>query len=467
MAASRDKWLIGMVGVTAIGVAATIGYLVTEGNRAAAVSKLRAKTAAALDPHVAQSLVSGTSPNGKAAPVQPSIEMPDAGPSEEESIARFEDVFKKRRVMQADPSWEEVEEIVAKKTSEWTDADREKIKEYLSACSDVIRELRELARSGGPVYELDFSKGFAMELPHLAQLRDCARLLAADAVMQADRGEYGEAVQDLLATMKLADALDKEPILISQLVRITMDGIVYETVSASIPGEELPPEAARELIEYASRAGQREAFANSFNGEGFFGLGAFEEIRSGNINQVIYSSSDPWNGFLMRIYGSPVARPWLNMDEEAYADIIGRIGEAAALPYYEAKPVFDQIDADIQGLPRTRVMSRMVLPALTRAAEAQARHEAYLGLMSLGLAIEQYHAQNGEYPATLNGVAPTLGGSIPLDPFTGQPFGYESSGDSYSLYSAMGSALSLNEHLRRNLGIDERGNLVWRRAPQP
>lgn len=465
MARSQDKLLIGLVAVTAVAVTATIGYLVTEEKRDAKVLKLRARTALALEPYMSQDDAAGTSPEGKAAPDQPPTETPGAGSLQEKRLARFEDVFRKRTAMQIDQSQVEAERILAMKPEERTEADLDKIKDYLAASSGLIRELRELSESGGPVYELDFSKGYAMELPHLAHLRDCARLLAMDAEMQANAGRYDEAVQDLLAAMKLADALETEPIIISQLVRIAMDGIVYGTVSASIPGEELPPEAAREFIDYAVHANHREAFANSFNGEGFFGLQGFEEIRSGNINQFT-DSSGPWNGLIMRVYGSPVARPWLNMDEAAYADIIGRMGEAAALPYYEANPVFDQMEADIEGLPRTRILSRTLLPALGRAVEAQARHEAYMGLMGLGLAVEQYHAQNGQYPQTLNEVAPILGGSIPLDPFTGQPFGYELSGGSYTLYSRMGSIVTLDDRRRRSLPVDERDNLVWRHPAQ-
>jgi hypothetical protein len=137
----------------------------------------------------------------------------------------------------------------------------------------------------------------------------------------------------------------------------------------------------------------------------------------------------------LRLYSNALARPWQNMDEEAFAETIGRIGDASRLPYYEAKPLLDQIEREVEDLPRSRVLSQQLLPALTRAAQAQANAEAQLDLFQMGLSIEQYHARNGTYPATLDAIASDVGGRVPVDPFTGQPYIYKPSGGGFLLYS--------------------------------
>jgi hypothetical protein len=84
-----------------------------------------------------------------------------------------------------------------------------------------------------------------------------------------------------------------------------------------------------------------------------------------------------------------------------------------------------------------------------------------MDLMQLGLAIEQYRVENGEYPTTLDQVAPLSGGAIPIDPFTGQPYVYQLSGGSFLIYSATASLVDA-DRARRFAGADEQGNIVWR-----
>jgi hypothetical protein len=134
-----------------------------------------------------------------------------------------------------------------------------------------------------------------------------------------------------------------------------------------------------------------------------------------------------------------------------------RIQEASRLTYYQALPTMEQVDRDVRDLPRTRVFSHVLLPALTHMIEAQARNEATLDLIQLGLSLEQYHDRNGAYPSSLDEIAPRVGGSLPLDPYTGESYRYQPSGGSFLLYS-----------LGRNLTDDgarhsfTTGDIVWR-----
>lgn len=61
----------------------------------------------------------------------------------------------------------------------------------------------------------------------------------------------------------------------------------------------------------------------------------------------------------LSLYSSPLARPWQNMDERTYAEFTSRLARAARLPFYEAKPLLDEIEQDTQDMPLTRVLSRI------------------------------------------------------------------------------------------------------------
>jgi len=459
---SKWRWLRAGVPLAAIGILATVLVglsMVTEQKRDAAVAKVRAMQPEALQkltlerrtPRVATATKDAEAEKTPAA---------EAEPQGEDTIAAFAQLYEKKQALWNNPEWREASELLGSKPNEWTEADKRALAAFLEANRDLIAELVRLAELGGPVYELAFSKGFAIELPHLAELRQGARLLAADALMKAGGGNYADTVRELVAGMKLADTISGEPILISQLVRIAMDSIVCNAVAESIAGEDIPPNLIQDLIRYAGQAGRRDAFAASFAGEGWMGMDVFDRLRAGQLPAgTIDQPADPKDSILLDLYGSVLLRPWLNRDQEAYADIIARMHDASQLPYYDARPLLQEVNQDIESLPRTRVFSRKLLPALTRAVQSQAAHEARLDLMRVGLAVEQYHAQTGEYPSTLNAVAPILGGAIPIDPFTGQPYVYQPTAGGFRLRT--GSTAD-PEGRPLSSGTDENGCLVWR-----
>lgn len=326
--------------------------------------------------------------------------------------------------------------------NKWTDGDKAKIAKFLATNEDLLSEMRRMAQRGAPVYPLDFSQGFAMLLPHLARSRQCSRVLRASAVLKGTKGDYAGAVEDIIAGMKLGDALAREPILISQLVRIAIYGIMGSAVENSFDGSDLSPELTRRLMTQLAQADHRDDFAGTFTGEMYFGLKAFADIRAG-IPTGLGAESD---------FGPPQ-----EADEKAYVEILSRIGSAARLPYYEAATEVSQIQSDVENMPQTLSYSRQLLPALGRACEAQARHEAIIDLMQIGLLVEQYKGRNGSYPDTLDEIASSLGGSVPVDPFSGKGYRYRPLGSTFVLYSISHNRLDdggTHDYMK--------GDIVWR-----
>jgi hypothetical protein len=109
--------------------------------------------------------------------------------------------------------------------------------------------------------------------------------------------------------------------------------------------------------------------------------------------------------------------------------------EAAKLPYHQAKADLGKIDQDIVNAPRYRIISKMLLPALTRSHLNEAQHEAKIGLAQLALGLKIYKAEKGNYPDTLADLVPGILPELPKDPFTGRDFVYKREGEGFLLYS--------------------------------
>lgn len=81
-----------------------------------------------------------------------------------------------------------------------------------------------------------------------------------------------------------------------------------------------------------------------------------------------------------------------------------------------------------------------------------------LDLLQRGLLIELFCAENGHYPQSIQAIAAGLGGSVPVDLFSGEPYHYVVRGDTFLLYSV--------GHNRQDDGgsIHDpiQGDIVWR-----
>lgn len=320
----------------------------------------------------------------------------------------------------------------------------------------LIDAIREVAQNGGPVQLLDLSEGFDLDLSHLSKMRQFARLLSDDAAASVADGDLDRAIDDIVASFQLSEALAKEPTLASQLVRIAVDGIGQWAVANSLPTA-LSREHTQRLIDAMAAADHRQEFSNCFVGEGILcqaSLDHLDELVEPHDNFLDYLlQNDPIN----LLYNSPLGAPLLAMDSADHLESIARLQDAAALPYYLARADMDAIERDVENLPRTRMVTRTVIPGLTRALTAQARHEALLDITMLGLSIERFQSEFGTYPERLDDVGYTLPGGTPVDPFTGAPYTYRVSDAGFLLYS-------VGENLVNDGGRHDyrEGDIVWR-----
>jgi hypothetical protein len=361
------------------------------------------------------------------------------------------------------------EEALNRNSDKLTEGELAAIFEAVREREKLIQQIRELAAQGGPVYPLDFSLGMHIELSHLAEMRAFARLLALDAILHADEGDYAGAVDDIIAGMQLGDALAGEPVIISQLVRFAVYGIMTENIQQCFHGDDLSAEQMSRLQAQLDQADNRHASAESFIGEQMMITQTFSEFRAGEHTDILTRKSflfddgttlgqltKPIRPLLVRSY-VPVMAPRLNMLESAVMDLMGRAAVAAELPYYQARPELMRIDREVVTLSSGHVIANEFVPAMTGVCRAQARHEARIDLVQMGLVLEQYQADHGSYPDTLDAIAPRMEWSMPVDPFTGEPYHYRPTGDSFRLYSV---GFNLTDEGGRH--DYNQGDILWR-----
>jgi hypothetical protein len=77
--------------------------------------------------------------------------------------------------------------------------------------------------------------------------------------------------------------------------------------------------------------------------------------------------------------------------------------------------------------------------------------------MRIGLLLERHQAQHGSLPESLDAIAPGLGGSVPVDPFTGDSCRYVVQDGTFRLYSVGSNVIDDGGHFSYR-----DGDIVWR-----
>jgi hypothetical protein len=112
------------------------------------------------------------------------------------------------------------------------------------------------------------------------------------------------------------------------------------------------------------------------------------------------------------------------------------------------------------------LLSRMVLPGLAGVASRSARTQTSLDLARVACALERYRLANGQFPATLEALAPKFIGTLPHDVINGQPLKYRLTDDGqFVLYSVGWNQTDDGGkvELTKNGYLDmHRGDWVWR-----
>lgn len=358
--------------------------------------------------------------------------------------------------------------FVGRSVSSWSAAEWERLEQFLSEHAELLGQIRAMAAASGPLYPLDLSQGYATLLPHLAPTRELTRLLQAVAIARAHGGDFEGAAADILAGLQLGARLQEEPIMLSQLVNVAINSIMFETVGIAFPEGQVPDALAAELARQYHANDLSESFLASAHGEEGFALDFMTRImESGwgyneSFSELMDENSgmaETWGGYL---YSSPLARPWQHLDMQTYGQIMDEYEATFALPYYEAREVLESIEREVDDLPFTRVLTRSLIPSVLSMHQALARTEAQQQLLLLGVALESYANEHGTYPSTLNDVQGQANGASTIDPFTGTPFHYTPEGDGFELYS-----------VGRNLDDDggrhdlNDGDIVWRGNSAP
>ncbi|HXE42543.1 MAG TPA: hypothetical protein VN516_05925, partial [Candidatus Baltobacteraceae bacterium] len=324
-------------------------------------------------------------------------------------------------------------------------------------------------------------------MPHLPALRHCAQVLELRAIAELQTGESERALADAKLDLQLAEKLRYEPFVESQLTRIVIvqDAIqiVYEGLAAhkwsDVQLTGLDAELAKLdfLADYqfamraenALRISETEYFHRTRD------FHALDNADYVNDYGAFYKKFLPW---------APVFIFYKNELN------IARLHQQWIFPLVNIQSGLVRPDIIRMGAGKSKdgspydVLARMFFHALTNSMPRFPLAQSSVNLARTAIALEHYRLANGNYPDSLDVLAPQFIKTIPSDIFggppspgsgaAGKPLQYRhdpasqssgAAGGQFILYSIGWNETDdggVPEVLNNHLDDYRKGDLVWR-----
>lgn len=314
----------------------------------------------------------------------------------------------------------------------------------------------------------NYDDGPGMLVPHLARLKASAQYLSLHANAALKAGDRATAIEDLKAALRLVNSVRREPTLIAQLVRIAALQIALEPVWEGLADRQWTDAdlgvIEGELGKLDFLADYQSAMRAERNGCELWAVDYIRKAGIGGLDEFGDSSqgtaSDEFEKPLAAALFGLIPAGWFDQNrlslcrlQENYLLPVVNVGQRVVSPAVAA-----QGEAALARLRRRPYdfFSTMLMPALARSCEKFAYGQTAVDLARVACALERYRLASGQFPDTLDALAPKFIPTLPHDVINGQPLKYRRTDDGrFVLYS-----VGWNEtDDGGNVGFGKSGNL--------
>jgi hypothetical protein len=348
----------------------------------------------------------------------------------------------------------------------------------LSKLDSAVEELREASQRPYASVPLNYADGFdsvSTLLPSLAELKRCSRVLQLRAVAELADGQNAKALDDVKLLLYLNNSLRNSPFLISHLVRIAIVAIGMQPIWEGLAENKWSDE---QLVALETELGKLDYLADyesAMRGERAFAIASYENMRR---TREIISGSVTVQGNSELVTNKLTLMPsaYFYQNELAFArmhqqwilplvDTNSRTVSPATLQRAE-----NSVQAGLKHYSPYKVQAQMLFPAIGNAVKKFASIQASIDLARVACALERYRLAHGQYPETLDALAPQFIGNLPRDIINGQPLHYRRTDDGqFILYSVGWDEKDDGGQvvLTKGGSVDrEKGDWVWQYPPK-
>jgi hypothetical protein len=358
-------------------------------------------------------------------------------------------------------------------THSWAD-----LADDLRSAAPQLRIIHETSHADAFHWNLDYSQGFNLALPHLAPTKNAVQWLQAEAALAMHEARLEAALEAQLTQLRLVHAMRQEDLLIGHLVRIALAAISWngtwemlqtsgwtdeqlarlqaawnkvEFIEAMIHG--LETERALALDEFGRMRKSPGYFAQCMT-IGQFGMGGGPTPGLSGEESVLSQVAE-WAGHTAQKAGwagRATLWAWFESwaDEQFYIETMEQLLQQtrerqAAVRAAAGNPVqipqgtsfVPDFTPELQASGRRHLFTDMIVPSLGTAMQKAFQVQTQREMARTAIALHRFRLQHGHFPATLQDLVPTWLAEVPCDWMDGAPLRYRPTrgGADFDLYS--------------------------------
>lgn len=350
----------------------------------------------------------------------------------------------------------------------------------LAGWAPVLTEVERAAERPLCRFPVRYEDGFACRLPHISPLLHISRVCRIKALLALDAGQTDAALREIKTTLRLARALEDEPLLISLLVRVALINMAIQPVWEGLAAHQWTGPQLTELQGALADLSLGGHLRRSIQAERLFGMWSMDQMiaQPAQFREFFTLSDDTGRqrrleDFLWRA----IPTGWLylnqlNLDRE-YIRIISWLRDSENGPIDPAAlAALTQPPQD----PRKRplfIISALLLPAMEGGILKPLRTECAAGQAVTACALERWFLKHGSYPERLDELVPALLSAVPRDIITKQPLRYRRDAPGqFVLYSIGWNGQDDGGQIAKTIGAhptpdDRQADWAWQSSPAP
>lgn len=320
----------------------------------------------------------------------------------------------------------------------WPEIKLEAARAFVASRHERNQKVRVALDRSQARYPLDYTRGFATSLPHLAEVKRELASYKVDTFLAIQEGRTADAMDSLEQMKRMTLTLKDEPFLISQLVRIACTAITLNGIEQLVSWQSLEPAQLKRLSTLVDDLQLGNACYQSMLAERAGGLSVFR-MSAGELDAI--GSGVPGGGGtgasvalgLLRITGISGADQRLMLS--AFDQILPLTTNLTPTSVARISNVMDDTVAQARNFP-PKIFTGMFLPAFAKAAAKFQRIESERRLTLIALSIEAYRLEHGgSLPENLELLEAMKLGEQFSDPFANEPIKFQPRSNGYLLYS--------------------------------
>jgi hypothetical protein len=331
----------------------------------------------------------------------------------------------------------------------------------LKPMESEFNQFRDAATRPRAQIQLEFPDPISAQMPNFVALRELAQVFNMKAIAELRLRRVDEAFADNRVIFRLADASRSSPNLVCSMIYCAINGLVDQPFWEGWVADQWTDQQLLEFQNLFSRVDLLSAYDTGLRGERARINYCMEVLVRTNSAKVTSAGGGDLQsrllGLLFRVGGfEQSSQLTANTFMDAFVFPNYSVREQRVYPS-KSRENSDRLNRSISRWRPSTYLAGIAIPNFLGAFKSVAHNQTYANLSLVVCALERYRRARGQYPESLDLLAPQYVQKLPRDLITGQPLKYRRTDDGKFLLYSVG----WDEKDHGGVRLKDTGDWVW------